>query len=175
MREALASRDTLSVRVFKLNYIIDGHNLIAKIPGLSLSMPDDEQRLIELLIRLGKQGRHKVEVYFDRASIGQAGEHNYGRVRSHFVPQNQSADDAIRRRLSNLGRSAKTWVVVSSDRAVQAAAREAHAQVYSAEDFSSLLQASLRAASSQPEPIPDEPLTEAEVREWLAIFKGPRK
>ena len=175
MREALASRDTLSVRVFNMNYIIDGHNLISKIPGLSLSMPDDEQRLIELLIRLGKQGRHKLEVYFDRASIGQAGEHNYGRVRAHFVPQSQLADDAIRRRLSTLGRSAKTWVVVSSDRAVQAAAREAHAGVMSAEDFSNLLQASLQAGSAPPVRTADEPLTEAEVREWLAIFKGPRK
>jgi len=158
-----------------MNYIIDGHNLIAKIPGLDLRMPDDEQRLVELLIRLGRQGRHKMEVYFDRASVGQAGEHNYGLVRAHFVPQGQSADDAIRRRLSTLGRSAKTWVVVSSDRAVQAAAREAHAQVCSAEDFSNLLQASLQAGSAPPVHAADEPLTEAEVREWLAIFKEPHK
>ncbi|MBP1702274.1 MAG: hypothetical protein H6Q38_1381, partial [Chloroflexi bacterium] len=30
-------------------YIVDGHNLIPKIPGLSLRAIDDEMQLIELL------------------------------------------------------------------------------------------------------------------------------
>jgi hypothetical protein len=46
-----------------MNYIIDGHNLIAKIPGLDLSMLDDEQRLIELLNRYGQHSRGRIEVY----------------------------------------------------------------------------------------------------------------
>jgi predicted RNA-binding protein with PIN domain len=163
-----------------MNYIIDGHNLISKIPGLDLSMPDDEQRLIELLILFCQPGRHKVEVYFDRALIGQAGVTNHGRVQAHFVPERSTADDAIRKRLFALGRSAKTWAVVTSDRSVQAAAREAHAQVLSAQDFSDQLQASLRQTSLQPgsaspTPAADEPLSEAEVREWEAIFKEKRK
>ena len=54
-----------------MNYIIDGHNLIAKLPGLDLSMPDDEQRLIEVLMRFGRAGSHRIEVYFDAAPAGQ--------------------------------------------------------------------------------------------------------
>ncbi|OGO26493.1 MAG: hypothetical protein A2136_10865 [Chloroflexi bacterium RBG_16_54_11] len=157
-----------------MNYIIDGHNLISKIPGLDLSMPDDEQRLTELLIQYCQGSRHKLEVYFDQAPVGQAGVVNYGRVRTHFVSKRQTADDAIRKRLSLLGRSAKTWAVVSSDRAVQVAARAVYAQVLSADEFSSLLQTSLHAGSAQPEPAADESLSEAEVREWEAIFKGKR-
>jgi uncharacterized protein len=161
-------------------YIIDGHNLISQIPGLDLRMFDDEQRLVELLILFCQLGRHKVEVYFDKAPVGHAGVTNHGRVRAHFVPQRSSADDAIRKQLKSLGRSAKTWVVVSSDRSVQSAAREAHAQVLSSEEFSSLLQARLSDTSPQPGhlnpvPAPDEQLSEAEVKEWEAIFKAKPK
>lgn len=161
-----------------MNYIIDGHNLISKIPGLDLSMLDDEQRLIELLNRYGQLSRHKIEVYFDGAPIGQAGARNFGRVRAHFVPQRQTADDAIRKRLAKLGRSARNWVVVSSDRSVQAAASEAHAGVMSAEEFTGLLQASLHAKTRNADTTPDKPIIEAlsedEVNEWLTIFKEQR-
>jgi predicted RNA-binding protein with PIN domain len=154
-----------------MNYIIDGHNLISKIPGINLRMLDDEQRLIELLIRFSRRGRTKVEVYFDGAPTGQAGVQNYGRVRAYFVVQSQTADDAIRIRLRTLGRSARNWVVVTSDRSVQAAGREAHAEVMNAEGFASLLQASPENAQSAP----DEPISEAEVNQWLTIFKERRK
>jgi predicted RNA-binding protein with PIN domain len=158
-----------------LNYIIDGHNLIAQFPGLSLSMPDDEQRLVELLMLFCKPGRHKVEVYFDRAPVGQARVVNHGRVRAYFVIQHSSADDAIRRRLRALSKSAKTWAVVSSDRSVQAAAREAHAQVLSASEFATRLSASLQPDHPGLTPNSDEPLSEAEVREWEAFFRQGRK
>ncbi len=155
-----------------MNYIIDGHNLIAKIPGLSLSMPDDEARLIELLNRFGQERRHKLEVYFDGAPPGLAGVRNYGRVRAHFVPASQSADEAIHRRLRRLGKSAASWVVVTSDRDVQAAAREAHAKVLPAEDFSRQVQTTLQARLAIPNDAVDQPLSEEEVSEWLAIFKA---
>ena len=167
-----------------MNYIIDGHNLIAKIRGLSLSMLDDEQRLIELLNRYGQLSRYKIEVYFDGAPAGQAGARNFGRVRAYFVPQRQTADDAIRTRLLRFGRAARNWVVVTSDRNVQSAAHEAHARVMSAEDFaellrSSLMRASLHATPENADTTPDKPiseaLSEAEVDEWLTIFKERRK
>jgi predicted RNA-binding protein with PIN domain len=158
-----------------MNYIIDGHNLIAKIPGLDLRMPDDEQRLIELLSRYDQESRHKLEVYFDGAPPGQAGVRNYGRVRAHFVPASQTADEAIRRRLRRLGRSAASWMVVSSDRDVQAAAREMHSKVMRAEEFSRLLQTSLQARIDNSYNLKDQPLSEDEVSEWLAIFKARRR
>ncbi len=158
-----------------MNYIIDGHNLIAKIPGLSLSMPDDEQRLIDLLNRFGQEKRHKLEVYFDGAPPGQSGARSYGRVRAHFVPETGIADSAIRHRLIKLGRSAADWTVVSSDRAVQAAAREQHARVVKAEDFAVLMQGVFEARLAGNYQLPDQPLSEAEINEWLAIFKANRR
>jgi predicted RNA-binding protein with PIN domain len=158
-----------------MNYIIDGHNLIAKIPGLSLSMPDDEQRLVELLNRYAHESRDKLEVYFDGAPPGQAGVGNYGRVRAHFVPVSQSADEAIRRRLDRIGRSAASWVVVTSDRDVQVAAREAHAKVLRAEDFSRQVQTTLQRRLANANNPTDQRLSEDEVSEWLAIFNARRK
>jgi len=159
-----------------MNYIIDGHNLVSYIPGLSLSMPDDEQRLIELLILFCQESPHKVEIYFDRAPVGRAGTISLGRVRAHFVSEKSTADNAIRVRLRSMGRSAKSWAVVSSDRSVQAAAREAHAGILGAGEFANLMQTRLlqpgRLSST---PQPDEPLSEAEVRQWEAIFKQERK
>jgi predicted RNA-binding protein with PIN domain len=155
-----------------MNYIIDGHNLIAKIPGLSLSMPDDEERLIGLLNRFGQGSRHKLEVYFDGAPPGQAGTQTFGKVRAHFVPSRQTADQAIRARLARLKRSAADWVVVSSDREISRAAREAHAGVLRSEEFAEYLENSLQARLAEPFSMGDQPLSEAEVNEWLAIFRS---
>jgi len=167
-----------------MNYIIDGHNLISKIPGLDLSMLDDEQRLIELLNQYGQASRHQIEVYFDGAPVGRAGARNFGRVRAHFVPRSQTADDAIRKRLAKLGRSASNWVTITSDRSVQSAAHAAHARVMSSDDFASHLKASLLqdsvhggvgSAAITPEKSGSAALSEAEVNEWLTIFNQRRK
>jgi predicted RNA-binding protein with PIN domain len=153
-----------------MNYIIDGHNLIAQIHGLDLSMLDDEQRLIELLIRYSQQKQHRMEIYFDGAPFGQKGVRNFGRVKAHFISQSSTADEAIRMRLVKMGRSAKTYIVITSDRSVQSASREAHAEVMSSEEFARQLQTSLLQNK------PDDPadiapsMSEAELKEWLKIF-----
>jgi predicted RNA-binding protein with PIN domain len=162
-----------------MDHIIDGHNLISKMPGVSLDMPADEQRLIELLVGYCKLGGHRVEVFFDGAPVGQAGGRNYGKVRAYFVAQSQTADDAISKKLVSLGRAAKNWLVVSSDRSVQSAAREANAKVVGSEDFvrmyEALRQQTLQDGDQNTKPAADEPLSAAEVQEWEAIFKGLRK
>jgi predicted RNA-binding protein with PIN domain len=154
-----------------MNYMIDGHNLIGKLAGLDLSMADDEQRLIELLNHFGQHNRGRIEVYFDGAPVNQSGSQNFGRVRAHFVPRWQTADQAISMRLAKLGKSARNWEVVTSDRSVQAAAHEARAGVTSSEEFTQRLHASLRARSGEEAAITDGTLSEQEVNEWLAIFK----
>jgi predicted RNA-binding protein with PIN domain len=154
--------------------IIDGHNLIPKVNGLSLSLPDDEERLVELLNR-SFTGQGKLEVYFDGAPAGQTGVRVIGRVQVHFVTASSSADEAIRARLRKLGKSARGWVVVTSDRSVQAAAREAHAGVMQSEEFAHLLQSSPQGRPQQREKKIETPLSQAEVDEWLAVFKAGEK
>ncbi len=151
-----------------MSYLIDGHNLIPKIQGLSLQAMDDEERLISMLQEFCRATRKSVDVYFDNAPAGQAGQRNFGMVHAHFVRQGSTADQAIETRLSRLGKQARNWTVVSSDRRVQAAARAAHAKVVSADAFSSLMLQSRQVRSSTG----DEPdLSEGEIEEWLRIFK----
>jgi predicted RNA-binding protein with PIN domain len=115
-----------------------------------------------------------VEVYFDGAPAGQAGTRGLGAVKAIFVRAGTTADAAIARRLKKLGRAAKNWTVVSSDRQVQAEARAARAEVLSSEEFARLLQQTPRTETGMP--TRDRKISPAEVEEWLKIFgsKGHR-
>lgn len=153
-------------------YLIDGHNLIPKA-GLRLDSVDDEMELVAILQDFARIKRQPLEVYFDGAPIGQAGTRKLGTVRAHFVRQGQTADNAIRARLNQMGRDAKNWVVVSSDREVQGAARANRAQFISSEEFVNLLR---EARNSVPKSNADDrKISAAEVDEWLEIFRHGRK
>lgn len=147
-------------------FLIDGHNLIPKL-GLRLDDPDDEMELIRLLQDFARIRRQPVEVYFDGAPAGQAGERKVGTVKAHFVRQGQTADSAIRRRLELLGGSAKNWVVVSSDREVQNAARTNRARATASEDFVKSLRETLSGSATSTD---DKKLSAGEVEEWLKLF-----
>lgn len=151
-------------------YIIDGHNLIPKVPGLSLQELDDEQHLLEMLQEFCRRQRKQVEVFFDNAPPGGVRARNLGSVTARFVRQGTTADDAIRRRLANLGRAARNWTVVSSDQAVQAEARAVQAQVMPSEAFARSLVQSLDDSRADQGEIPDAALNPDEVDEWLHLF-----
>ncbi|MBI5353904.1 MAG: NYN domain-containing protein [Chloroflexi bacterium] len=149
-------------------YLIDGHNLIPKA-GLRLDSPDDEMELVAILQEFARLKRQQVEVYFDGAPAGQAGTRKLGTVRAHFVRLGQSADSAIRARLVKMGKDAKNWTVVSSDREVQSAARVAHAEFITSEEFVKMLR---EAITSAPRSNSDnKKLSAKEVDEWLKIFR----
>ncbi len=84
-------------------YLIDGHNLIPKIPGFSLRNLDDEIELVQKLQEFCRRSGKQVEVFFDNAPVGQARIQKYGLVKAHFVRSGRTADDAIISRLENLG------------------------------------------------------------------------
>jgi predicted RNA-binding protein with PIN domain len=152
-------------------YLIDGHNLIPKIPGLSLKEIDDELLLIQRLQRFSQQTGKRLEVFFDNAPAGQSGTRDYGNVRAHFVRQGTTADHAIKKRLSQLGRSAHNWTVVSSDRGVQASARALHARVIPSSDFARGLALTHEGEPVNPETDPDLSLNQEDVRDWLEFFE----
>jgi predicted RNA-binding protein with PIN domain len=154
-----------------MSILIDGHNLIPKIPGLRLDDPQDEPKLILVLQEYCRQGGKTLEVYFDQAPPGQAGTRKFGMVTAHFIRQGRTADQAIQERLVRLGRQAANFTVVSSDRQIQAAAHSARAKVLSAEEFSAeIFAASKRATPLEAEKPPGE-LSESEVEAWLEIFQ----
>ena len=148
-------------------YLVDGHNLIPKV-GLRLDSFDDELELVAILQEFSRLHRKQVEVYFDGAPADQAGTRSLGAVKAHFVRAGTTADAAITKRLKKLGRAAKNWTVVSSDRQVQTEARAVRAEVLSSDEFARLLQQTPRGEASKP--AADRKVSPAEVDEWLKIF-----
>ncbi len=128
-------------------YIIDGHNLIPCLPGGSLREIDDEEMLIGLLQAFARETRKTVDVFFDGAPPGKAGERRYGTLRAHFVSAETTADEAIRRYLKGQGGRARNVVVISNDRQVQVNARALGASVVSSDDFARQVMASQAKAS----------------------------
>ena len=155
-------------------YLIDGHNLIPKIPGLRLGSVDDEMQLVMLLQDFCRLSRKQVEVYFDQAAPGQSGKRKLGMVSAHFVSSGRTADQAIQQRLGKIGRSAHNWIVVSSDRSVQLSARQAGARVLSSEGFADLLRHTLEQSPSANTDNSDSLLSPEEVKEWLDLFHPKR-
>lgn len=153
-----------------MNLIIDGHNLVPHVSGLHLEDIDDEQQLISRLQHYCRIKRSKVNIYFDKASIGYGGSRSYGAVVAHFVQQGRTADDAIITHLQRLKKSAKNYVVVSSDRMVTAAARSMHAKVISSDDFARDL--IKLPASQKAVPIQERELSEEELAYWQTMFEA---
>lgn len=157
-----------------MTYLIDGHNLIPHIPELHLEDIDDELKLITLLQSFCQQSGKPVEVFFDNAPPGMAGKRKYGMVTAVFIRQGNTADNAIRTRLEKLKGRAGEFVVVSSDRQVQTAARAVRARSISSPAFVRQMDAFREIATNQKAENLPGVLTTDEIDEWLKIFKDHR-
>lgn len=151
-----------------MQYIIDGHNLIPRIAGLSLSDPEDENKLIDLLTPFLRAKKSRAMVFFDHAATGQSGQRNFGLVKAFFVPQGQIADNAIANYLHQLGGSARNYTVVSSDRMVQATAHAHHANSLQSQEFAAQLE---RFYEETPASETSDPsLSALEIAQWEELF-----
>lgn len=154
-------------------YIIDGHNLIPKIPGLSLQALDDEKTLIRHLQSFCRSTKKHIEVYFDHAAPGQPRKRRFGMVTAFFISEGTTADSAIRSRLRSLKKASQNWTVVTSDRQVVAAAREAHSKVISSDEFALLLLRSIKTdANDSQEKDENISLSPDAVEDWLDLFNA---
>ena len=148
-------------------YLIDGHNLIGKLSGISLDEMDDEQALIEVLQEFCQRAGKQAEVYFDASGSGHGHARAHGRVTARYVRSGETADQAIARHLKRLGNKAANWTVVSSDNQVQTAARRARARVIGSDEFSRQLSSGGEGAVDT-----DRKLSDDEVDDWLEMFGG---
>jgi len=156
-------------------YLIDGHNLIPKIPNLSLESLDDEIDLVIMLQEFCQRRQKQVEVFFDNAPPGQPRTRNFGNVIARFVAPPLSADQAIHNKLIRLGASARNWTVVSSDHAVQSYGRAAKAAIITSEAFARQLITTLNNPSAKEINLKAAPLSESEIDEWMDIFSKKSK
>lgn len=152
-----------------MTLVIDGHNLVPKIPGMHLTDLDDEVRLIQLVQEYCRLRRNNAELFFDGALPGMPGVKTGGLVHVHGIQKGLTADQAMIEFLSAKGKAAKNYTLVSSDRRVQAEAHSLGCTVISSDQFSAELVNTLSKISEQKK-TQDKPLSAAEVDEWLDVF-----
>jgi len=150
--------------------IVDGHNLIPKVPGLSLSDLDDEIQLIQVLQEYCRLRRVEIECYFDKAPQGHPRLQRFGRVVAKFARPGKTADEEIKERLVQLERRAREWIVVSSDASIQTAARAARARLLTSDDFSREIRSVLHNDSTAKKDPTEVSMTAEEMEMWLKAF-----
>jgi predicted RNA-binding protein with PIN domain len=148
--------------------LIDGHNLIAQVPGLSLEDPDDEQQLVVLLRKYAQRRRAKIVVVFDSGNPGgRSDELSGGGVTSIFAGSHTIADRILIERIRELKRPAE-WAVVSSDHEIRQAAEKRRILVRTSPEFAEIM---LRPPKAKKDQLRVEgKLSPNEVNEWLKIF-----
>lgn len=152
-----------------MKYLIDGHNLIPHLPGLNLAQIEDEDRLIGWLQEFARWRRCTIEVFFDKAPPGRAGERKVGSIITHWVAEGRTADSAIIATLQRLGKRAAEVTVVTSDRKILAEAHRQRAHTLRAEEFARQL---LNIRPPKPAGGAEKPekVSEEEIEEYLNLF-----
>jgi predicted RNA-binding protein with PIN domain len=157
-----------------MTLIIDGHNLIPKMPGMHLSDMDDETQLVQYIQEYCRRKRVKAEVFFDGSLPGSKSTAGGGMVHIHFVRKGKTADSAMIEYLEHQGKAARNCILVSSDRRVQTDARSLGSTVTSSEQFAAevidvLGQVEVYSKDEVP------PLGSDEVEKWLKLFNNRKK
>lgn len=151
--------------------LIDGHNLIGRLPGLKLSDPDDEAKLVSLLKRYRARHKRPIVVVFDGAPVGGRSRDLTGAgVEVVFARVGRTADGVIKERI-RASRNPQQLTVVTSDADVARVARACRAgQVQAAEDFAAGVLRELEPGES-PSQVRDVALGPDEVAEWEELFR----
>jgi len=148
--------------------LIDGHNLIGRVPGISLHDPNDEEKLARLLSSYRSRTGKAVTVVFDPGgAFGLPRRRRLGGVEVEFAPHGSNADRVIRRRVQK-SHSPGEWLVVTSDRELAEAVGRLGARVQSAEAFAS----NLAGSTETPPDWRETPPSPDEVDTWLALFEN---
>ncbi len=146
--------------------LIDGHNLIGRMPTLSLQDPNDEDDLVALLVAYRARTGKAVTVVFDPGgSPGLLSKRRQGGVEVVFASHRGGADDLIARRVTR-SPDPGGCTVVTSDQELAGRVTHHGARVRSADDFAG----ELGLPDDEGDPWKDTPLTSKEVEAWLNFF-----
>jgi hypothetical protein len=145
--------------------LIDGHNLIGRLPDLRLDDPEDEAKLVaRVRTYCARTGKPATVVFDQGLPGGRSRELTKGGVEVVFASAGRTADGILRERIRQ-ARDPHALTVVSSDSRIVAAAQARGAQVMRAEEFAARLGALQAAPVEQ-----DVQLSAEEVEEWLRVF-----
>ncbi|MBK8434632.1 MAG: NYN domain-containing protein [Chloroflexi bacterium] len=123
-------------------YLIDGHNLIGKMPDIKLADPNDEEKLVRRLHNWAAgDKRRQIELFFDSGDFG--GWHTpitAPNIRVYYARQGQKADDLLIRALRVL-KNRQAYTLITSDNEILAAARKRRVGYVLSEEFAALMAA----------------------------------
>ena len=152
-----------------MHYLTDGHNLIGKMPDISLEDPDDERKLVGWLKQVMARKNDRCTVFFDAGLPGGVSRDlSSGPVKVVFAHGGTNADALIMSRIRQ-ARDPGAVTVVSDDREVTAVALQRRMRVMSATDFARLLSAPAP-ADAPDEKDPNPRPSPQETAYWLAEF-----
>ncbi len=150
--------------------LIDGHNLIGRLFSLSLEDPDDEEKLVRVLMAHAARIRNKVTVVFDPGRYSATSQiRRYGNLEVIFAPPGSTAD-AVILRIVQRSRNPSEWLVVTSDHELSDSARRLGARVRSADSLAGELEGAGGGADVRGERL----LNPDEVQDWLNLFRRRR-
>lgn len=164
-------------------YIIDGYNLLKSsafdVP-LNLNLENQRNHLIRLIKSFTQSEQSEVLIIFDNSLSSKTTKNiRSGRIKIQFTKHSMEADDLIRKIIRN-EKNPTHLVIVSSDRAIQYAAKDHGANILSSEDYYRLIekkQSSNRSVdiSNFNHEKYDPNLGEKEIQYWKDIFKNDNK
>jgi predicted RNA-binding protein with PIN domain len=153
-------------------FLIDGHNLIACLPDISLDDPNDEARLVNKLRSFVAGGGKKCTVVFDGGIPGGQSAMSNNSVKVTFAAAEHSNADVIIKRRIKRARDATFWTVVTSDLEVLSFARRHGLKCMRSADFARLLRSnqSHGAGGSDLGEEIDPRISDDELDDWLNMF-----
>lgn len=152
-------------------YLIDGHNLIGRLPDIRLDDPDDEALLVQKLMGFAARTGKDCVVVFDSGLPGGKSRMSTKTVKVIFASHRTDADRLLMERIRETP-DPLNWTVVSSDHRVQTAARQRRMRVLSAADFAALVQSPSPDQQADPDPgaAADVHQSEEDINYWLNQF-----
>lgn len=155
-------------------YVVDGYNLIHKLPDLKALVDSDleraRDRLVDRLAGFALARRVRVTVVFDGRGASQPRGVGPRGVEVVYSRAPENADARIKS-LIERERRVRSWTVVSSDNSIVRFARDYGAQTIGSDEFGTLLASARRpAARSRPARDADRPLGPDEIAEWERFF-----
>ena len=151
-----------------MTYMIDGHNLIGKLPDISLDDPNDEALLVQKLNGFTARTGKSCLVVFDHGLPGGSSRMSTRNVQVVFASGRSSADRVMVERIYKI-QDIKGWVIVTSDNDVMSRARRRGMETMHSEEFALMLDAPPPKIEDEGEAT-DVNLSSAEVDEWLNLF-----
>jgi uncharacterized protein len=154
-------------------YLIDGHNLIGKLPDIELTDPNDEAKLVQKLAGFAARTKTQMVVVFDHGLPAGQSRMSTRSVQVVFASHRSNADRVMIERIQKEP-NPNNWIVVSSDNDVLDAAKRKRMQAIKSADFAKLLERPIPPPKPGPDEAVDVHLSRQEVDEWLTLFNNKR-